>query len=396
MSAGAASVGRLAGAGAEDGASVLAAAKRLAPRIRAAAVTIEAERGIPDDLLLALREAGVFRMARPRLYGGPELDPMTQVRVIEELSAADASVGWCTMIGVVAGYMSAHLDPGAAERLFDGDSILAGQVAPRGRAEIVEGGYRVSGRWSFGSASRHATMIMGGVLVRENGATKRDASGAPEARVVLFRPSECEILDTWDTVGLRGTGSHDYVAEDVFVPFEHSFSLFARHRVESPLYGFPLLFIVNHAGIPLGLARSALEWVVDLAGKKMMPTGKLLREELQVQDAVARATGALAAARAFTYATIEEIWSTLLRGEPLSDRERALFRIMLIHVHQAAKDLIVDLFDVAGASAISRAAPLERHLRDVLVACQHLAVQEKTYRPAGRILLGLDPGDPFF
>lgn len=395
MSSGPARVG-LPAAGADDGASVLAAVTRLAPRIREAAATIEAERGIPEDLLLALRDAGVFRMARPRLHGGPELDPMTQVRVIEELSAADASVGWCTMIGVVAGYMSAHLDPAAAERLFDRDAILAGQVAPRGRAEIVEGGYRVSGHWSFGSASRHATMIMGGVLVRESGATKRDASGAPEARVVLFRPSECEILDTWDTVGLRGTGSHDYVAEDVFVPFEHSFSLFAKHRVEAPLYGFPLLFIVNHAGIPLGLARSALEWVVELAGKKRMPTGKLLREELQVQDAVARATGALAAARAFTYATIEEIWSTLLRGEPLSDRERALFRIMLIHVHQAAKDLIVDLFDVAGSSAISRAAPLERQLRDVLVACQHLAVQEKTYRPAGRMLLGLDPGDPFF
>jgi indole-3-acetate monooxygenase len=352
----------------EEGASVLAAVTSLAPRIREAAATIEAERGIPEDLLHALREAGVFRMARPRAYGGPELDPMTQVRVIEELSAADASVGWCTMIGVVAGYMSAHLESEAAERLFDGDSILAGQVAPRGRAEIVEGGYRVSGHWSFGSASRHATLIMGGCLVRENGATRRDATGAPETRVVLFRPSECEILDTWDTIGLRGTGSHDYVTEDLFVPFEHSFSLFATHRIDAPLYRFPLLFIVNHAGIPLGLARSALEALIELAGTKVMPTRKLLREELQVQDAVARATGAIGAMRSFAYATIEEIWATLRRGETLSDRERALFR----------------------------SHPIERQMRDVLVACQHLAVQEKTYRPAGRLLLGLDPGDPFF
>lgn len=376
---------------------IVAATIALTPAIRAAGDRIEAERRLPDDVVAALHAAGVFRMAMPEAYGGPELDPMTQARVMEELSAADGSVGWCAMIGVTAGYMAARVPPAAAERLFASEhALLAGQVAPLGRAEVAPGGYRVSGRWRFGSASQHATVMMGGALVTEDGKPRRTAAGDPEMRVMLFPKSRIRVLDTWHTIGLRGSGSHDYVAEDTFVPAEETFGLFEAPLLQRPLYNYPLMFTANHVGSPLGIARTAIAEVVALAERKVMSTRKLLREEGQVQEAVARAQGKLGAARAYAYATIEEMWRTLVRGDLLSDRERAEYRIMLIHVHHAAKDILVSMFDTAGTSAIFDEHPLGRLMRDILVVCQHAVVQEKGYRPAGRMMLGLPAGDPFF
>jgi len=369
----------------------------LAPLIRESAEDMEAQRHLSEPVVAALRQAGVFRMATPRAYGGPEHEPTTQVRVVEELSAADGSVGWCAMIGVTSGFMSSRLEPASAQRLFGGaDALLAGQVAPLGKAEVVDGGYRVSGRWRFGSASQHATVMMGGCIVREKGQPRRQADGQAEMRVMLFSQAACKIIDTWRTIGLRGTGSNDYTVDDLFVPFEDSFNLFEAPRLMTPLYRFPLLFLVNHAGIPLGIARSALAQVVTLAGNKVMTTRRLLREEGQVQEAVAKAEATLGAARAYAYATIDEVWQTLSRGEYLSPRQRSLFRIMMVYVHRVAKQLVAEMYDTAGTSAIFQTHPLDRHMRDILVACQHVAVQEKVYRPAGRMLLGLDPGDPFF
>lgn len=394
MTVGATGRGQTSGLSPHD---VVAAVVALAPKIRAAGNRIESERRLPDDVVADLHAAGVFHMATPEAYGGPELDPMTQARVMEELSAADASVGWCAMIGVTAGYMAARVTPAAAERLFGGaNALLAGQVAPLGRAEVVDGGYRVSGRWRFGSASQHATAFMGGCLVTENEQPRRTAAGDPELRVMLFPARTVRVLDTWDTIGLRGSGSHDYAVEDAFVPADESFGLFAAPLLQRPLYNYPLMFTANHVGMPLGIARTAIAEVVDLAKRKVMPTRKLLREEGQVQEAVARAEGKLGAARAYAYATIEEMWRTLSRGELLSERERAEYRIMLIHVHHAAKDILVSMFDTAGTSAIFRDHPLDRLMRDILVVCQHAVVQEKGYRSAGRMLLDLPAGDPFF
>ena len=371
--------------------------RSLVPRIRERAPEIERARQLTDDVVAWLRSAGVFRMATPRAYGGPELDPMTQVRVVEELSAADGSVGWNTMIGVMSGYVSARLEPEVVESLFAADdTLLAGQVAPLGRAELVDGGYRVSGHWRFGSASRHATVFMAGFVVRAGGEVRRRADGQPETRVALLRAKDVRIVDTWQTTGLAGTGSNDYEAEDVFVPFGETFDVFERARLTTPLYRLPLLFLANHAGIPLGIARNAIDTVVDLAQTKIMSTRRLLREEGQVQEMVARVEGTLGAARSYAYSVLEDMWASLCRGDELSTHQRAAFRIMMVHVHHVAKDIVMKMYDTAGTSAIFRTHPLDRMMRDILVACQHVVVQEKVYRPAGRMLLGLDPGDPFF
>ncbi|TMA56862.1 MAG: hydrolase, partial [Deltaproteobacteria bacterium] len=153
----------------------------------------------------AMKEVGVFCLATPRAYGGLELDPLTQVRVVEELSSIDGSVGWCAMIGIAGGYASAFLDPAVARRLFGNiEAVLAGQVVPVGRAELIDGGYRVSGRWRFGSGCRHATIMMGGCTIFARGEPRLLADGQPETRLMLLPASACTIIDTWQTAGLRG------------------------------------------------------------------------------------------------------------------------------------------------------------------------------------------------
>nr|ART37637.1 E428 [uncultured bacterium] len=375
----------------------MAMAKALEPHISAAVETMETERRLPPPLVQAMKEAGIFRMAVARAYGGLEFAPATQVRVIEELSRLDGSVGWCAMIGGAAGYLGGFLAPAVARRLFGHiDGIAAGQVAPMGRADVVDGGYRVTGRWRFASGCQHATVLMGGCMVHDQGESRRLADGQPEIRLMLMPVSACTIIDTWQTTGMRGTGSHDFTAQDVFVPTEESMSFFDPPQCSGPLYSLPHLFLAGHTGVPLGIARGALDTVLELSTQKvMLPAQRLLREEGQVQETVAWAEASLGAARSYAYAVIDELWRTLCRGEKPSPRLRAVYRTMMVYVHRIGKEVVEAMYDTAATSAVFQPNSLDRYMRDILTACQHRVVHAKIYRPAGRLLLGLDPGDPF-
>ncbi len=391
------------GASQDIGANIFAATQALAPLIKESVPAMDAERRLPAKLVDALRTLGAFRMAVPRAYGGLELDPMTQVRVVEELSRLDGSVGWCSMISTAGSFGSAFLAPEVAQRLCGHNAFsLAGQVVPIGRAELVAGGYRVSGRYRFGSGCNHASIMAGGSVIFEDG-KPRLVDGRPDIRVMTFPPSSCTILDTWYTTGLVGTGSNDYVVENVFVPFDESWNFAERPQIAGPLYCFAPLFLVSHAGVPLGIARSAIDAVTELASRKdLMPDphklfgSRKLADDSRAHEAIAIAEGELAAARAFTYSSLEELWQTLQRGERLSPRQRALYRIMLIYVHRVAKEVTAKMYDLAATSAIYRSNPLDRLMRDILTACQHGIVHPKMYRPAGRMLLGMEAGDPMF
>lgn len=382
---------------------IVKATQALGPLIQESLGAIETERRLPPQVVDALRELGAFRLAVPSAYGGLELDPMTQVCVVEELSRMDGSVGWCAMISSAGSFAGAFLTPAIAQRVFGSrDFSLAGQVVPVGRAELVEGGYCVTGRYRFGSGCQHASVVSAGCVVFENGAP-RQLRGRPEIRIMMLPITACRILDTWHTTGLAGTGSHDFEIENVFVPFEESWSFAERSQCSGPLYRFPPLFLVTHAGVPLGIARAAIDAVLELAQhKELMPDphnlfgSRLLRDESRVHEAIAVAEGALAAARGFTYSILEELWETLCRNEKPSPRQRALYRIMLIDVHRIGKEVVSSMYDLAATSAIYKSHPLDRLMRDILTACQHGVVHPKMYRPAGRLLLGMESGDPLF
>jgi alkylation response protein AidB-like acyl-CoA dehydrogenase len=213
---------------------------------------------------------------------------------------------------------------------------------------------------------------------------------------MLVPVSKVTIIDVWDTTGMRGTGSNDYIVDNVFVPFEESPSMAEPPRYRAPLYAFPQMYLVSQAGVPLGIARSALDFVIDLSRRKEIAPGKLIREDTQAQETIAWAEAHLGAARAFVYSTLEDLWATLSQGDQPTVRQRANYRLMITYSHQAAKHLISKLYDLAATSSIFRTSRLERDMRDIITACQHRVVHLKMYRPAGRLLLGLNPEEPFF
>ncbi|HLI78986.1 MAG TPA: acyl-CoA dehydrogenase family protein [Candidatus Binataceae bacterium] len=376
---------------------VMAAVSALEPEIKAQSATIEVERRLPPALAHHLMEAGVFRMGTPREYGGGELDPMSQVRVVEELSRIEGSVGWLSMISTAGSFIPAFLEPATAKRLFGAiESVVAGQVRPPHRADLVEGGYRLSATYHFGSGCQHASVITCGCHIYENGELRRYGRH-PEYRVLLVPASKASIVDVWDTTGMRGTGSNDIVLDNVFVPFSDSTTMMEKPHTSGPLYRFPALFLVSHAGVPLGIARNALDFVEELTTqKKAIPSGQLMREDPTVQETIAWAEAHLGAARSYVYSTLEELWETLCKGDRPSPRQRAAYRMMMTYSHQAAKQLITTLYDTAATSAIFRSSRLDRDARDILTACQHRVVHLRMYRPAGRLLLGLDPEEPLF
>lgn len=380
----------------------VAVARTLASTVEANREQMDAERRLPGPVVAAMADLGILRAAVPAALGGPAYDPRTQVEIVEALSQLDGSVGWCAMIASAASYTCGFLDPETAAHFFGpADACLAGQLAPTGRADRVAGGYRVSGRFRFGSGSGHATMLLGGCLVYDGDEVVIGPRGRPSQRSALIRPEQATIVDTWHTTGLWGTGSNDYLIEDVFVPEEHTWDPLGPSQRQEPLYRYPPLFLVPHCGVPLGIARAAIDAVLQLAEQKELYPGarqagstKSLRDDPGAQEAVAIAEAKLAAARALTYDTVDRMWAMLQGAERIPTRERAMYRITMTWIHQVGKEVVESMYDTASASAIYRSNPLDRLMRDMLTGAQHRMVHPKLYRPAGRLLLGLDSGDP--
>jgi alkylation response protein AidB-like acyl-CoA dehydrogenase len=386
---------------ASEGEIIVQAAQALTPQIRAAAEEIEASRRLPGPIVDALKRAGAFRMTMPREWGGPEADPLTQIRVIEALSYADGSAGWCAMINSDSGYFSAYLDPKVAREMFrDLDAPTGGSLLFAGRAEEVAGGYRITGRWPFVSGCTHCDWLIFSCNVIENGAPRTMSNGMPERRFCFIPARDAEVLDTWYTTGLRGSGSHDVALKDVFVPTERTYGFPAPPRREGALYAYPLMFAYNLPGVTLGIARAAIDYFVEIAPRKQVTmsllTGKpvMLREEAYAQNAVARAEALVSSARDHIFARIGDIWQTLLAGRQPTPKQRALYRIAIAHAHAVCVEAVEALFKAYGGGAVYTSSPFDRCLRDLLTINQHTMNSLKIYEAAGRVLLGFELRDP--
>jgi alkylation response protein AidB-like acyl-CoA dehydrogenase len=382
---------------------VLHAAIGLTGQIRSASDEIERSRRLPPGIAAAMKDAGVFGMAMPRVWGGPELDPLTQFRVIEALAMADGSVGWCAMIGCDGGYITAFLDQEIARRMYPDTLVATGAAATTtGTAIRVPGGYRVSGRFPFVSGCQHCEWVWLGCIVTENDVPRVDGNGVPETRQCLLRLSQCEILDTWHTTGLRGTGSNDVVVHDEFVEEERSFSFQDRKLVKrrGPLYAFPFMFMAKGSAPALGIARRAIDAIIESAAGKSarrytlgehVEAPKVLRDDVYVQDAVGRAETLLAAARAYYFDSMGDLWATLVDGRQPSERQLALFTSAYPHIVGVCVDVVQLVYKAAGGGAVYQKGPLDRCLRDILTMNQHVVGTLRTYEMAGRLLLGLEP-----
>ncbi len=372
------------------GEQILANARRLGPELRRRSDEIEEGRRIPADLAQTLRDAGVFRINMPKIWGGPELTSMEQNEVIEELSRANASVGWCAMIGSDSGIMSSYFDDDLAREMYPRlDMVQAGWYLPVGQAHKVPGGYRVSGKWAVARGCTHADWMSAGCMVYENGKQMMTRTGVPEWRVAVAKPSEFELLDTWHTTGLRGSGSLDYRCEDLFVPAERTFSFYEPPKRPGALYSSPDTYLRKMPGIPLGIARDAIDTVVaSMADKREVPTGRPYRDMPRVQSAIAQAEGLYGAARAFLYSSLEAQWESLEAQQPLTKKIRADLWLARINTFQSARQVVQLMYDTVGGGAIySQKSPLDRHFRDIQTICQHIAGQAKSWEPVGAMML---------
>jgi alkylation response protein AidB-like acyl-CoA dehydrogenase len=375
--------------------AVVRAARALSTRVRDAADAIERDRRLPSALVTAMAQAGLFRMAVPRHLGGLEADPATIVRAIEEVARVDGSAGWCVMIGATSGVTSAYLRDDVARAIY-GDPLIVtgGALAPTGRAETADGGYRVSGRWAFGSGIEHCAWRIANTVVIENGAARVGAGGVPETRSVIVPAGDTEVLDTWTVSGLRGTGSHDFTIADRFVPAERSFSLLGPPLYrDGPLYRFPVfgLLALGVAATATGMARGAIDALAELASLKT-PTGsrRLLRERVYAQMQVAEAEALLRAARAFLFDATAEAWQAAQADRPLAAGQRAIPRLAATHATTSAARAVDMMYSLGGASSIYAANSLQRFFRDVHAATQHVMVSPSILETTGRLFLGLE------
>jgi alkylation response protein AidB-like acyl-CoA dehydrogenase len=366
----------------------------LTPRISQLAPTIEVERALPADLLAELKRAGVFRMYVPKSHGGDELPPIEVVRVIEEISRADASVGWLATIGTNTPAIFAFLPPETYDKIYANgpDVIQAGSLIPRGRAVATEGGYLFTGQWPFASGCNHADYIDFASFVERppNGGS---SGSAPKVRFGVVPAGEVGILDTWHVSGLKGTGSHDFEATDLFVPDGWTGSFLdpapvVRHPLDAvrPLGRLGL----ELAAVAVGTAQGAIDDLIEI-GRTKKPLGGLMKrlaEDTAFQRQLGELDLELRIARTLLYNVARSDYERVTAGRELELRELVERRTVLSRVGELATAVVDGCYHRSGTTGLFESSALQRRLRDIHAVIQHALFTMDALGPSGALLLG--------
>jgi len=393
----------VAGVARDDDHAILKKTVAILDLVRAAGDEIEQANRLPDHVSAAMKDAGVYGMAMPAEWGGPELDLVTQMRVIEALGMADGSAGWCAMINCDGGYYSAMLDQTAARKMYSDIWVATGgATTPTGTAELVDGGYRVSGRFPFVSGVYNCAWVWLGCTVTKDGVPQVNENGMPVTRQCFVTPAEITIMDNWQTMGLRGTGSNDVTADNVFVPAKRTFSFQEPmgRQSKSPLYASPHIYLLKASAPPLGIARHAIdifrEGFAERPARRhvrgeFLEDARALADEAYVQSAIGEAEAVLASARSHVMYLVSDVWETLSAGMPLAPAQELGIQSMYPEVTRLCTRAVSLVFEAAGASSVYSKNGLERCYRDILTARQHLIASTKRLESSGQGFLGRMP-----
>ncbi|MGE0259178.1 MAG: acyl-CoA dehydrogenase family protein [Alphaproteobacteria bacterium] len=365
----------------------------LAPVVSEYRAALERERRLPQPVFDAIADAGLLRLWLPKTFGGPELSALDFMLVVEAAAALEGSVGWLVGNGGgmsrTAGYVAAEV---AAAWFTDPRAFIVAATGAVGDAVPVPGGFRISGRWPFGSGIHHATIAMGLCRIADG----RPADAAHDVIACHVAAADAEIIDNWHVSGLRGTGSCDFVIRDVFVPSAHCYSFPETIPTQrGPVYRLPAISVFGWtvSVVPLGIARGALDSFAALAARKGRSGSQLcLRDQEVVQSEFGRLDTRHAAARALLRAAMTELSGSLDEGGARLLHARAAFRMACAHAAETANGIVEKLAALAGTAALLETGTLERRLRDVHAASRHIAMAPHSYITGGRIALGLEPG----
>ena len=373
---------------------MLAAARELGGSISARSAEIEALGTLPMDLVDEIRPTGAFRQCVPDDLGGPGVTAAESLEVFEELAYHDGSVGWCVAIASTTSLLASYLpDPHAGAMFGDPGAIGGGFVVPRGKAVPTDGGLRVSGRWQWGSGTKHCTTIGGGCLVVGPDGRPQPRDDGLATPFVFMDPDDIEFIETWDVAGLAGTGSVDFEARDVFVPEGRWVQIGTDGPVRDNAwsrFSFYGLLASGVAAAAVGIARRSIDELVELAGaKKPQGSTRTLAERAATQAETARAEARLAAAWSLMLDAVDDTWQGALAGRPSTVDQKRRIRLAATHATQTAAEVAASMFTTAGGAAVYRTSPIQRCFRDTAVAAQHAMVAPRTLETAGRLRMGL-------
>ncbi|MFF1613030.1 acyl-CoA dehydrogenase family protein [Amycolatopsis sp. NPDC058278] len=350
------------------------------------------QRYVPKDFIARLKQLGLYRAATPAKFGGEPLPPAEFLDRIERISAVDGSTGWVASFGSSLIYLAALPLETQAELYRDGpDVAFAGGLFPMQTAAPTERGYLVDGRWKFASGCMGADVLGVGLA--------GDADTAGKPRTALLRPDQCEIVQDWDVVGMRGTGSFDVVVRGVEVPREWTFIRGGEPTVDEPLYHYPALAYASQvlSVVSAGVARAALDYAKDVGGGYAGVTGApKLAERPYYRIEVARAEAEFRSARAWFYDLSDEVWQEVLAGRPATDAHNAELRLASAHLAKVCSDVVGRLVEISGTAPIHIGHPLQDLAGDALVPKQHAFLGPSVFDAAGAVLMGLPPTTPGF
>ena len=373
----------------------VAGARALVPLLQEAGPRIDRDSELPPDVTEAMHAAGMFRLLLPRSVGGAELDPATYVQCVEAIASGDGSAAWCMNQGSGCSMSAAYLQPEWARHVFaDPRAVLAWGQGPGAKAIRAEGGWRVTGKWSFASGSRHSTWLGGHCPIFEaDGTPIRRPDGKPWDATMLFRREEAEITDTWDVIGLRGTGSDTYAVTDRFVANDLSLTrdMVSERRHPGLLYRFSTMniYAAGFAGVAMGLARGALDAFVTLAREKTPAlTQSALRDSQVIQYQLAYNEAKLGAARLLVMKALTDAQEAVTTMTSLPLEHRAQIRLASTFAIHQSREVVDFAYHEAGATAVFKSNPFERRFRDVHTVCQQVQGRSSHFETVGQYLLG--------
>ena len=358
-------------------------------------------RTLPHDAVNILRSLGLFWLKTPAELGGTPLAPVEFCDVIEELAYVDTSTAWAAMIGAGCnGLAGGWLPEEGARQVFGAGTagartVVAGQLSPRGTGHPVKGGYLVSGRWGFSSGIVHADWLIGAFRPDSGDAGAQDGDGAADTgfgRMVVFLvpKAQAEVIDNWHVAGLQGTGSLDFSVDGIFVPSELTYDLGTAAVRGGDLFRLGMPAFVSNEVPPLaiGLARRALDDMTELATHTArFPGGPTVSERAVFHKELGRAETRIRAARAVHREAMAAAWESAVTDTVPGEELQLAVTTASIYAVETCADVVSDLFRYGGGRVLALSNPMQRHLRNVLAARQHLALSEEHYETAGRYLL---------
>jgi alkylation response protein AidB-like acyl-CoA dehydrogenase len=371
---------------------LIATARGFHDELKRRAPEIEAARRLPADLAKKFNDAGFLRLLVPKDYGGLESDPLTFAQIAETLAEADASAAWVAMICGSTGVIASWIRPEGAREIYAANNAICGVFARRGKAHDEGDHYRVEGRWQWGSASDISDWMTAGCVLYKDG--KPVMEGETPATGTIFAPTrEIELQGNWDTSGLCGTGSQDFVMRDVCVPKARAeFGAFKVYT-DRPLYHFPPfgLLACGVTAVMMGAARAAIRELTALASVKIPEAHRrVLAQRTQTQEHLAEAEAVLRSGRAFYYEMMHKAWDETKANGKASTETRRDLRLAITHAARSSVRTVDLMYNLGGGTSVYKTSPLQRLFRDVHVASQHMQVATPTMETAGRHMLGLD------